>query len=251
MSSGFVSGGTDDKPIQRDDEWIKAQQEIEANRRRKEEETQQQGGKSLYEVLQGNKAAKQEAFEESIKLKNQFRNLDEDEIEFLDSVLESTRAKEEAVRKETTEQLDLFRRQQEEADKVVLEEGGATQVTGDGKSGSLTAEETIWAVNAKKRKRAKEKEGLKGVKLRKSSSAAEAPPNVSDTKQESGPGNPVKVTTAQLSIETPTPRTPPPPSIQAVDVVATSSAQTDIKQDPKSLGTAKLGLGGYSSEEDD
>jgi hypothetical protein len=55
MSSGFVSGGTVDKPVERDNEWLKAQQEIEANRRRKEEESQQQGGKTLYEVLQGNK----------------------------------------------------------------------------------------------------------------------------------------------------------------------------------------------------
>ena len=55
MSSGFVSSGTNDKPLQRDDEWLKAQQEIEANRRRKQEEGQQDGGKSLYEVLQQNK----------------------------------------------------------------------------------------------------------------------------------------------------------------------------------------------------
>ena len=55
MSSGFVSGGTIDKPVERDDEWVKAQQELEANRRRKEEESQLQGGRSLYEVLQANK----------------------------------------------------------------------------------------------------------------------------------------------------------------------------------------------------
>lgn len=55
MSSGFVSGGTHEKPIERDGEWLKAQQEIEAARRRKDEESRQQGGKTLYEVLQGNK----------------------------------------------------------------------------------------------------------------------------------------------------------------------------------------------------
>lgn len=55
MSSGFVSGGTTDNPIERDDEWLKAQEEIETVRRRKEEESRQQGGKTLYEVLQGNK----------------------------------------------------------------------------------------------------------------------------------------------------------------------------------------------------
>ena len=55
MSSGFVSGGTTDQPIERDNEWLEAQQEIEATRRRKEEESRQEGGKTLYEVLQQNK----------------------------------------------------------------------------------------------------------------------------------------------------------------------------------------------------
>lgn len=65
--------------------------------------------------------AKQEAFEEKMKLKNQFRALDEDEVEFLDSIMESTRAQEAAVKKETAEQLELFRRQREEAEKALLE----------------------------------------------------------------------------------------------------------------------------------
>ena len=55
MSSGFVSGGTTENPIERDDDWLKAQQEIEANRRRKEEDSRQEGGKTLFEVLQSNK----------------------------------------------------------------------------------------------------------------------------------------------------------------------------------------------------
>ncbi len=55
MSSGFVSAGTIEQPVERDDEWLKAQQEIEAKRRRKEEESRQEGGKTLYEVLQSNK----------------------------------------------------------------------------------------------------------------------------------------------------------------------------------------------------
>ncbi len=55
MSSGFVSSGTTDQPIERDDEWLKAQQEIEATRRRKDEESRQDGGKTLYDTLQANK----------------------------------------------------------------------------------------------------------------------------------------------------------------------------------------------------
>lgn len=56
MSSGFISGGTTENPTVRSDEWLAAQQEIEASRRRKAEEaSRQQDGKTLYEVLQGNK----------------------------------------------------------------------------------------------------------------------------------------------------------------------------------------------------
>lgn len=55
MPSGFVSGGTIERPLDRDDEWLKAQLELEATRKRKDEESRHDGGKSLYEVLQQNK----------------------------------------------------------------------------------------------------------------------------------------------------------------------------------------------------
>lgn len=53
--SRFVSGGTVDEPIERDEAWLKAQQEIEANRKEKEELGRQESGKSLFETLQANK----------------------------------------------------------------------------------------------------------------------------------------------------------------------------------------------------
>jgi hypothetical protein len=56
MSSGFVTGGTIDQPAERDDEWRRAQQELEEERRRKAEIGRQEGGKSLYDVLQQNKS---------------------------------------------------------------------------------------------------------------------------------------------------------------------------------------------------
>ena len=57
MSSGFVSGGTIDQPIERDAEWLKAQQELEDTRRAKAELAKQQDGKSLFEILEQNKGA--------------------------------------------------------------------------------------------------------------------------------------------------------------------------------------------------
>ena len=56
MSSGFVSAGTNDAPVERDDEWLKAQKELEEERRRKAEIGKQDDGKSLFEILQQNKS---------------------------------------------------------------------------------------------------------------------------------------------------------------------------------------------------
>lgn len=53
--SRFVSAGTDEEPTERDEAWLKAQQEIEAKRQAKIEIGKQEGGKSLYETLQANK----------------------------------------------------------------------------------------------------------------------------------------------------------------------------------------------------
>lgn len=181
-------------------------------------------------------------------MKNQFRNLDEDEIEFLDSVLESTRAKEEAVKKETTEQLDVFRRQQEEVDKALLSEAAGTN---DASPLGLASSDSQWAINARKRKRVKEKEGLKGVKLRKMSSTSETPakpvepdraPPISPHEKEVAlakcPSVGVRddmINEAQL-----------PPV--AIDDAAIRSSASSTQKKPITLG---LGLVGYSSDEDD
>ncbi|KAI0931936.1 hypothetical protein AcV5_004695 [Taiwanofungus camphoratus] len=66
-------------------------------------------GRSLAEKLAANRAAKQEEWEERNKLGNQFRALEEDEVLFLDSVLEKQR-EEERLRKEMDgEELKNFR----------------------------------------------------------------------------------------------------------------------------------------------
>ena len=104
--------------------------------------------------------AKQEAFEEKIKLKNQFRSLDEDEVEFLDSVLESTRAQEAAVQKDTADQLEIFRRQREEAEKTLLEDT-TTDV-------APAAEGEDWKIPSRKRRREKKNDSLVPGKKRKS-----------------------------------------------------------------------------------
>lgn len=55
--SRFVSAGTEADSVPRDDAWIQAQKEVEAQRQSKPviKPGEQEGGKSLYEVLQQNK----------------------------------------------------------------------------------------------------------------------------------------------------------------------------------------------------
>lgn len=99
---------------------------------------------------------------QKIRLSNQIAALQEDDVEYLDSVLESERVKEAAVRKETSEQLALFRKQQEEAEREAL-----------AKSGSPVEEQETWTVSHKKRKKSFGKGSLLGVKVRKFESPLE------------------------------------------------------------------------------
>lgn len=84
--------------------------------------------------------------------------------------MESTRAEEERVKRETKEGLQLFRQQQEEADKKARMESAAGGVVDEG---SPVVEEESWVAAGRKRKRAKDKEVIKGVKIRRSSTADE------------------------------------------------------------------------------
>lgn len=55
---------------------------------------------------------KQEAFEEAAKLKNQFRPLDESEVDFLEGVRRKQQAQATDVKQQTAEQLRAFREEQ-------------------------------------------------------------------------------------------------------------------------------------------
>jgi hypothetical protein len=96
-------------------------------------------------------------------------------------VLESTRREEERVRRETAEGLLAFRQRQEEADKKLLQ-----SQQGDAISPTDEAEEE-WTVGSggRKRKRKVEREGLRGVKLRRSSTAASG--DLRESGESSGP----------------------------------------------------------------
>lgn len=76
------------------------------------------------------------------------------------------------MKKETTEQLELFRQQQEKADRGLLNESKDTTDAAGNPTEQIN--DTQWAVSTRKRKRIMEEKGLKGPKLRKPSSTAEA-----------------------------------------------------------------------------
>ena len=175
-------------------------------------------------------------------------------------MLESTRAKEEAVKRETTEQLDLFRRQQEEADKALLKESGEKEGGEGGKAGSPTGGESQWAINARKRKRVKEKEVLKGVKVRKGSSTSETPVGLGGERRGSNFQEPEKgkdIVSAQNSTEKINSSAERDLGGKAVSEALASptlksGTAAPAKHDPGAASKpAILGLAVYSSDEED
>lgn len=166
----------------------------------------------------------------------------------MDSVLESTRAKEDALKKETAEQLTLFRRQQEDADRALLDQVNETEGgINVSKTDDLATGDSQWAANTwKKRKRA-EKEVFKGVKLRKGSSSAESS-LLPETTGEAGRVKPepedateVKGKSGSVVDEKPTSY---PKSVDD-KTETTLLAQKDRAMQPS------LGLAAYSSDEED
>lgn len=192
--------------------------------------------------------AKQEAFEESMRLKNQFRSLDEDEVEFLDSVLESTRAKEAAVKKETAEQLAEFHRQREEAERSLLDDPSSEKAATGG-STKPPGEEEQWARSGKKRKRTK-KDLLFPTKTRRSSAgedvAAEAAPKATD--------EPVKKGNASVTSSSTKPDISPPSRGDVSTTVEKDSKKEseakEKKPTPETQPTSSLGLVAYGSDDD-
>lgn len=192
--------------------------------------------------------AKQEAFEEKIKLKNQFRSLDEDEVDFLDSIMESTRAQEAAVKKETSEQLELFRRQREEAEKALLEDTSADVAP--------AAEGEDWKIPARKRRRDKSKELLlPGKKRKPTSEVAGESSTPGESKSAQITRKPEETSGSRStpkSAPTEKPRTPVQstmPSEPAKSAKGTVPNQSEKKPEPAAKPPSlSLGLAGYSSD---
>ena len=170
-------------------------------------------------------------------MRNQFRSLDEDEVEYLDSVLESTREKEAEVKKQTVEQLEAFRKQQEDAEKIARQ---------DDTTDAVESAET-WSAGPRKRKKGRETI-LGGVKVRRTSTAekkSDSPPQEALTtsqKLEEGPKSHKGDQKATPAAGNETAGSGPPAKVQAQQAAVLSTPPSSA---------AGLGLAAYSSDEDD
>ncbi|KAF2029396.1 hypothetical protein EK21DRAFT_101172 [Setomelanomma holmii] len=234
MSSGFVSGGTMDQPTERDDEWRKAQADLEAARKAKADLAAQHNGKSLFEVLQENKDKKQAEFEERARYKLHV-SLNDEEADYLDAIEEKKRKEEASVRKDTQEQLDAFRRQQEEAERKALEEEGTD---------APKESDVQWVAPGRKRKKGPENSLLRGMKLKKSNSISGDAVNQEKSHQEDQ-------AQAQSGKDTPTvilsKNIPPTTASRA----AALTKPVPAMQSAKMATPLSLGLGYASSDDED
>lgn len=242
------AGGGSADSSKKSEEWAAVQAQLEEERRERKaaaaaRDQQQAGadGRSLYEVLQANKAAKQAAFEEANRIKNQFRALDEDEVDFLDEVAARRRREEEEVRRETEEGLRGFREAQRAGGGEVEGVGGE-----DGEGGVVV--EGGFAVSGRKRKRKGEGNGsggsgllLKGVK-RRASGGGDGERDAADVKDEGK----VKAAASSRDVEDLS-----GPKTKTGLSTAPVPAPVPVAAPPsKAKATAGLGLVDYGSDDD-
>ena len=166
---------------------------------------------------------------QAAKLKNQFRSLDDADIEHLTSVEESVRARERAVKEETTEQLAAFRKHQDELERLALL---STSENAGLAAANVTVEAEDWTAVGRKRKGGKEKEGFRGLKRKKISSSGDKPESADPEKEK-------ELEAAVKSEDL--------PKKEAKDqVVSSKTGSTGKKAAPSGLGL----LAGYSSDSD-
>ncbi|CAE7177667.1 unnamed protein product [Rhizoctonia solani] len=110
VASRFVTQSEiDSAKERREEQWKAAYARLGEDPPPRPTEDPEYDGRSLYERLQANKVAKQEQWEEKNKLSNQFRALEEDEIHFLDGLVDEKIIKERKRKEEENEELKNFR----------------------------------------------------------------------------------------------------------------------------------------------
>lgn len=174
-------------------------------------------------------------------------------------MLESTRAEEDKIKKETAEGLALFRQQQEEADRKAR---GDEDVRDE--DAAVVVEES-WAAGPKKRKRGKEKEGLKGLKVRQASTAEGSEFKV-DRGSRAQPGSPRKYKARRkaaddnVSVSSAAKSLRAPKKVEEIAKAPASNTTTKLPEATKKVddtekalatSTTKEGLVSYGSDDED
>ncbi|CAE6451394.1 unnamed protein product [Rhizoctonia solani] len=168
VASRFVTQSEiDSAKERRDEQWKAAYARLGQEPPPRPTEDPEYDGRSLYERLQANKTAKQEQWEEKNKLSNQFRALEEDEIHFLDSLIDEKVVKERKRKDEENEELRNFRDavSQREAQQV------ATSPTIPSSSTSKPTPKATTVAPAKTQAKKNQKALLKGAIVRKPSAS--------------------------------------------------------------------------------
>jgi len=193
-------------------------------------------------------ARKQEEFEEKLKFKNQFRSLDEGELEFLDSIVSEERAEEDAKKKEIESRLDDFRKLQYEADH------DSTSI----ETAAIDEPESTWAVSARRKRKKEVNSAPIGLKLRKLSDGSRresigaigGEPANPDSKSPS-----TKIATAVIEKQVGDQKIKPSEMVTPSNIIKSPivTQKTQIMS-PVELPYATTGLGGlvsYGSDSDD
>ena len=158
-------------------------------------------------------------------------------------MLESTRKKEQEVKKDTAEQLELFRKQREAAEQAALQEANAPGDT------SRTEQDT-WTMSSKKRRRGNQNDTPILAKVRRRSTAEEGPkPTVVSNEKAVVKLSPrgSQDGASELVTEAGTAKAGGLERTQQHDEESKAFISPPVPTTAKSIG---LGLGAYSSDED-
>ncbi|KAJ9103836.1 hypothetical protein QFC21_002298 [Naganishia friedmannii] len=256
VSSRFVSQTEIDEAAQRKQEEWKAAYARLGQEPPPQETEGEYDPRSLYERLNVQKETKREQWDEKMRMANQFRGLESDELQFLDEVAQEEREKQRRVDRQDAEELALFKARQNKSSLVPslpTEVSSSTSTpstnptTSTKPGGTITSSSTSAPVP---RAGNKVKSLLKGVIRKKDNSIPQQKPTTTpagkpqpsaevEIRNECGNGNEESSGKRKRLSTTSTPAPPP----QQVKVPAKPTSTTL----PPALGA----LGGYSSGSDD
>ncbi|GHJ83934.1 hypothetical protein NliqN6_0336 [Naganishia liquefaciens] len=243
VSSRFVSqNDIDEAKKRKEEEWKAAYARLGQEPPPQEEEAPYDP-RSLYERLSIQKETKKEEWDEKMRMANQFRGLDSDELQFLDETARLERERQRKIEMHDAEELAAFKRMQNKSGPIpspTLETSQRSNADSTVASESSASKSSSAHVPSKKNV----KSLLKGVIKKK------------DTKVKDL-GCPSESKTTSLPTATPSPAEPfaeprqPASSGQKLPSGPENTSETSKKRPAPTPAPALGALGGYDSDESD